>query len=327
MLNCFDALITLDNACASTPGVVALSTLGIDETLIAQFTGPEDTPEQLLRQAEGYARGVMHNDVLTWMAPRIIRRTFVDRAAIGVPDWDRVQQSGTGRGGIVVEIDNPRSNAILRIGSLGMWVPASGPVSIDVMDLLDGTIVATHTIDAIAGENVVNGVQIVLPAHRQRKAYFIHTQEADWYKVDISAGSCVHCVRGNLGGGVHVWGGRLPNAVPSTKSNVQRVSHTSGLSATITVECDHAQMLCEIKDIMAMPYALKVAETIIRRGVHRAERMNSHRLNLDLLKERANGYGEEYASMMGNILGKMSLPNDPTCFACNDPVRYSVTIP
>ena len=328
MLDCFDGILTLDDTCATGAGVIALNTLGINETMLGELTGPEDTPATLLAQCEQQARAVMHSDVTTWMAPRIVRRTFVDRANIGQMDERQEVFTGqTGDGGIVVEIDNPNSNAVLLIGRLGFWSDVGGPVPITIYDLYDGSVVATDTVDAIAGENVYQGAQIALPAYRRKVSYFISSPETSFYRVDIHGEACANCVRGNLGGGVHVWGARLPAATTVSRGNLQRVSHTSGLQVLLTLECDHAQMLCEVKSVLAYPYALKVAECIVRRGVHEVRRMNNQRIDMDLLKERADRYGQEYADAMRNVLGNMRLPDDRLCYACHDVLMSSVSIP
>ena len=318
----------MDATCATGNGVIALNSLGINESLLAKLTDVEQTPQSLLAECEAQAKAIMHHDVTTWMAHRMIRRTFVDRATIGeANDRQEVMTGYTGLGGIVIEIDNPKSNAILRLGRIGFWSDVGGPVPVEIYDLIDGVLVDTFTVDTVAGQVTNLSIQIALPAYRRRAAYFIATAEGSFFKVDTSAGNCAHCVRGNLGGGVHTWGGRLPAATTVTKSNIQRVSHTSGMMLLVTLECDHAQMLCEVKNELAYPYGLKTAECIIRRGVHSVERLNSQRLDLDLLKERADRYGQEYAAAMSNSLGRMRMPDDPLCFTCFRPTMSTVSAP
>lgn len=327
MLDCFDGVLTLDATCAGGNGVIALNSIGINESLLAKLTDAEQTPASLLAECEAQARAIMHHDVTTWMAPRMIRRTFVDRATIGEANDRQEVMTGTGMGGIVIEIDNPKSNAILRLGRIGFWSDVGGPVPVEIYDLIDGALVDTLTVDTVAGQITNLSIQIALPAYRRRSAFFIATAEGSFFRVDTSAGNCVHCTRGNLGGGVHVWGGRIPAASAVSRGNIQRVSHTSGMLLLVTLECDHAQLLCEVKNELAYPYALKTAECIVRRGVHAVERLNTQRLDLDLLKERADRYGQEYAAAMSNTLGRMRLPDDPLCFTCVRPTMSTVSAP
>lgn len=227
----------------------------------------------------------------------------------------------------MVEIDQRRSNAILRIGRLGLYADTTGTVTITVYDLEDGTVAATHDIDVTAGESLTDDVRIALPAYRKAKRYFITHDLTDFYRVDLFPG-CGSCgLRGYTHGGCRIIGGRIDTGVPMRYSNVRSVSHTSGLMAVITVECDHAQMLCEIKDRIALPYSLKVAEEVLRRGIAASERLNAQRLDMDNLKERADRLGAEYVSAMQNSIGNMRMPDDPFCFVCKSPVKSTVILP
>jgi hypothetical protein len=332
MLDCFTGLITMDATCdGGDPGVLTLQSIGIDESLLADITGREDTPASVLANAEKYARAIMHNDVVTHFAPRMIRRTFLDRVLVGQADDRQTLESGTGIGGIVIEIGRnqtwQKSNVVLRIGSMGMWSDVTGPATITIYDLDDSSVVATRTIDLIAGRNIVEGVQIALPAYRRRKSYYITHSLPNWYRTTTEASGCTTCVKGQLGSDVQVWGGRIAPALPVKRSNIQRSSNTSGLSVLVTLECAHAQLLCEVKDVLALPYLLKVGEAIMQRGIQGYTRLNSTRLNLENLQERADRYGQQYVAAMENVLGRMRLPEDHKCFACTTPLRSTISLP
>ena len=332
MLNCFDGLITLDATCVGgDSGTMTLQAIGIDETLLADITGREDTTASVLANAEQYARAVMYNDVVTHFGSRMIRRTFLDRVHIGKADDRQTLETGAGIGGIVIEIGRNRtwqkSNVVLRLGSLGLWSNVTGTTTITVYDLDDSSIVATHDIDLIAGRNIMDGVQIALPAYRQRKSYYITHTLGAWYRTTTEASGCTTCVKGELGSDVQVWGGRIAPALPVTRANIQRGSGTSGLSVLMTLECAHAQMLCEVKDVMALPYLYKVGEAMMQRGIQSYNRLNSTRINLENLQDRADRYGQQYVAAMNNTLGRMRLPDDHRCFACHTPARSTVSLP
>jgi hypothetical protein len=87
-LDCFDGLTGLANTCdayAVSP-VVPLESFGIDETLIGQFIGPEDTVASFLQGAEQQARLTIKSDVLSRYAARVIPRTFLHAQRVGEPD-------------------------------------------------------------------------------------------------------------------------------------------------------------------------------------------------------------------------------------------------
>jgi hypothetical protein len=328
LLPCFDGLLTLDNTCEAGSGAITLQSVGIDETQIGDFLGPEDTITTFLANAEEYSRGILRHDVLTYYGNRINPHTFLDRKMIGQPHDGMDLQSGTGKGGILIEIDQRNSNTVLRLGALGLFADTTGDVTITIYDLEDGSVAATHVLAVAAGVSYTKNVQIELPAYRKKKAYFITHSLADFYRVDVHGAGCTSCSgKGYTYGGVTMHGARIGAGLPMLRENLRISAYTSGLMALVTVECSHAQMLCELRDALAMPYALKVAETIIRRGVHAVQRLNSQRMDLDLLKSRANEYGAEYSSTLSNLLGRMRLPEDPMCFTCNTPTRTVIDIP
>ncbi len=125
-----------------------------------------------------------------------------------------------------------------------------------------------------------------------------------------------------------MYGARMSNAVAKKYSNLQRVSHTSGMGITVTVECDHGQWLCEVKNTLALPYLYKVGQGIIMRGVDNLDRFNSYAgLNRDALVERAERYSKDYGEAMNNTVGKMSVPDDPVCFTCKAYTRTVIALP
>jgi len=220
MLDCFDGLISLDGTCAGNSGVMSLQTLdGMSESLLKDITGAEDTPASMLAQCEAWARACIYNRVIQFYLPRFTGRTFIDRKSIGDPDDNQELITGaTGIGGILVEIDQPGSNAILRLGRLGLWADFTGDVTITIYDLEDGSVAATYTITLVAGVSKTEDVQIALPAYRKRKAYFITHDRPDYYRTWV-ASSCGSCQRGYSHGGVTVNGARLPVGLSKKKSN------------------------------------------------------------------------------------------------------------
>lgn len=328
MLDCFDGLISLDKTCTGGSGVLPLQTLdGINESMLKDMTGPEDTVASMLAECETWARAHIHNDVVTHFGSRIIARTFMDRKIVGEPDEEQELVTGeTGLGGILIEIDQPRSNAVLRLGRLGLFGNYTGDVTLTIYDLEDGSIAATYDIDVVAGVSKTDNVQITLPAYRKRKMYFVCHDLPQYYRTWTNGG-CGSCGVGYAHGGVRVTGARLPVGMAKKKTNLRLNNDTSGIMAVVTVECDHAQMLCEVRDALKLPYLYKYGEAIMRRGIYAVDRMNNQRLNVDFLKEKAAYYAEEYRSQLNKTLGKMRLPDDPMCFTCVKNASVFIAIP
>lgn len=330
-MECLNNLITLDHTCVAGTQGLTLQTIGITEGLLAKVINEDETPATMLANVETRAKQVLVNDVVTHFADRIILRTMVDGRSFGIPDDEAVLIAGGAgeRGGIVVELGESGSNQVLRLSGIGMWLPTAGAVSISVHDLSDGRLIETQDITTVANEITMGSITFNLPARRRKTSYFISTQATSFYTVDLTGnGGCNNCNHnGVMVGGVNVWAARLAAALPVRRPNLRSVSNTSGMLATVTVECDHAALLCEIKERIALPYLYKVGQLIMERAIYAFDRLNSQTIDKEALRVRHDALGAEYSAAMTNVLSKMRLPDDPTCFVCNARTRTIVALP
>lgn len=331
MLDCFDNVVGLTRSCVSpyeVSPVMSLESFGVDETMIAQFIGVEDTVASLVHEAQQHARAVIQSDVLARYASRIIPRTFLHSQRVGEPDEHQTLVTGaTGRAGILVEVRQPQANTRLTLSGLRLYAAATGTIDVTIYDLSDGSTVDTISIDATIDTitTALDTITIELP--RRTGIFFIAHDSTSWRVQRIGAG-CASCVGGKLSfGGVVVSGASLPASAPLLRSNLRTGVYTGGLSVIVDVACDHTQYLCEHRSLLISPYATKVVEIILRRGINAVERINSQRVNLELLKERADRAAEEYAAAMSNLLGGMLLPGDGVCFSCTKYARVVTSAP
>ena len=330
MLDCFDGLTGLANTCdayAVSP-VVPLESFGIDETLIGQFTGAEDTVASFLQGAEKQARITIKSDVLSRYAARVIPRTFLHAQRVGEPDGHQTLVTGaTGLSGILVEVNQREANTRLALTGWRFYAAATEAVTINVYDLADGSVVDAIVINAVA-DTLNTGTDIVtIPLPRRTGRFFIAHDRPTWRVQQVGSG-CSSCTGGAYKyGGVTVTGASLPAAAAMLRSNLRTGSKTGGLSVVVDVACDHAQYLCESRDMFAGPYVSKVVEVLLRRGINAVERRNTQRINIKLLTDRADRAGEEYAAAMENLMGGMVLPCDDVCFSCAKYARVVTSAP
>lgn len=332
-MDCLDNLIALDHTCAAPDGVLTLQTIGITERLLSQVTNEDEgNAAALLANVERNAKAIVRSDVVSFFADRIVPRTLVDAHGIGAPNDNADLLSGVagGRGGIVLEVGSTSTNIVLRIGAAGLWVDgAVTDRTVSVHDLSDGSLVTTFDVSGGGDSITRQAVQVVLPARRRHTSYFISTQEPSFYKVDTYDGAgCASCrdFRYTVGG-LNIWSARLPAATAVRRPNLRSTSHTSGLLLTVTMECDHAQLLCEIKDRIALPYLYKVGQLVYERALYAFERLNPTTIDKEALAMRHDRMGEEYSKAMTNILGRMRLPEDPVCFLCNSRAMTRTVLP
>ena len=330
MLDCFDGLTGLANTCdtyAVSP-VVPLESFGIDETLIAQFIGSEDTVGSFLNGAEQQARLTIKSDVLSRYAARVIPRTFLHAQRVGEPDDHQTLVTGaTGLNGILIEVNQRTANVRLALTGWRFYAAATEAVTITVYDLADGSVVDTITIDATADVLNSSAAIVTIPLPRRIGRFFIAHNRPAWRVQQVGTG-CSSCTGGAYKyGGVTVTGASLPASTPMLRSNLRTGSKTGGLSVVVDVACDHSQYLCESRDMLAGAYVSKVVEVVLRRGINAVDRINSQRINMELLKERADRAGEEYAAAMNNLMGGFVLPCDDVCFTCAQYARVVTAAP
>jgi hypothetical protein len=226
-----------------------------------------------------------------------------------------------------VEVNQHAANTRLALTGWRFYAATTEAVTFTVYDLADGSVVDTVVIDAVANTLSSVGTLVTIPLPRRTGRFFIAHDRPDWRVQQVGSG-CSSCTGGAYKyGGVMVTGASLPASASMVRSNLRTSAKTGGLSVVVDVACDHAQYLCEARDMLAGPYVSKVVEMILRRGINAVDRLNSQRINLDLLNERADRAGEEYTSAMTNLMGGMALPCDDICFTCAQYARVVTSAP
>lgn len=117
----------------------------------------------------------------------------------------------------------------------------------------------------------------------------------------------------------------MSSSLPKRTSNIQRVDHTSGLSLSMTLACDHTEWICAMGDDLALPFLYKVGQGIMDRAISNGGRINNTRKEemLEVLAARAKQYMDEYETSMTGLMSGITVPMDPMCFSCK---RGSYTI-
>lgn len=330
-MSCFDGLIALDNTCEGAEGALSLQTLGINESFLKDITGNEDTPKTLLANVQAWAEAYIVQDIKGRFGKMLTPRTFVDRVLIGeLQEEDDVTNASGTIGGIVVEIDHPTSVLSLTIYRAAYAGKTTGPEVFTIYDLNTGQIVNTFTLTITAGEFKQAPIKVVLPSVLTRSKYFIAHPALDTYRTETGKGSCSTC--GDTAyafGGLRAYGARMSSSLPKRTSNIQRVDHTSGLSLSMTLACDHSEWICAMGDDLALPYLYKVGQGIMDRALSNGSRINNtiKEAMMEVLAARAKQYMDEYETSMTGLMSGITVPMDPMCFACKRGSFTTVGIP
>ena len=229
--------------------------------------------------------------------------------------------------GIEIDVCAKNSNVKLNISSIGFYGTETKTVTVTVWDLTDGTSLATQEISAVAGSFVTAQTDIVVSIPRKTTRILITTPETSFYRVNTINGGCASCGGEFRRSMVTARGATIDTSVPKMHSNVQGASTTGGLSVIASLVCDHAQILCENKESIALPLLYKYGEEIIKRGLWNVQRMNTETLAREVLEQRLAEYAGQYRKTMDEVLMGMPLPTDTECFTCNSRTRVVQVIP
>lgn len=326
-MSCLDSLIGLDGRCESTTGTLYLGDVGITEERITNVLREGDTVNGILDKVRRHASACVASDVLGHLGQRIVPHTFLPAKRFGeANDAQEVLTADANTiGGIVVEMDLTRSNVKALFSRASFWGQTTGTIAVTVYDLDDGSTAGTFNLTATSGVISAQDIEFTAQALRQRRRLFFTTTEATYYKVDTYAG-CTNCHEDNFRqSGAYVYGARISTAVAKKYSNLQKVSHTSGLGLTISVACDHAAYVCENKAMLALPLLYKQAEEILRYGL-----MNRERFTADQIKDVAADcefYSTKYEAELDKAYKHMPLPKDSVCYDCRSRARQVISIP
>lgn len=332
-MGCLSELVGLNVTCDTRDGRIYVGELGITEKELSDYMSADyGSVSDFLADRIAPAERWVTTDMLTKLAPRMIGKTFLDRGRIG--EYDERQTLLTApantEGGMVIEVCAPASNLKLLISKVEVWSDVGGNVDIEFRDLLDGTVLHTETVATTADKATAKAVDIAIAIPRRKMRIIVTTTLPTFYKASAHGGGCASCGSKSFKHGpVEAYGAYIASAATVSYANIQRATHTSGLSVTATLACDHEAFVCEQKGLLALPLAFKVAEEVVAYGLGNFDSINArvNSGNRDALVERRNEFGRKYADAMGRLWDNMPLPADPNCWTCNSPIRRVVALP
>ena len=333
-MGCLSELVGLDVTCQQRDGKIYVGELGITEKELSDYMSADSTTvTDFIADRVALAERWVMTDMLTRLAPRMIGKTFVDRGRLG--EFDERQTLMTApvntEGGMVLDVCQPGSNLKLLVSSLSVWTDVGGDVDVVFADLTDGTVLHTETIEATTADKVgTKTVDISISIPRKKMRVLVTTDLPSYYRTTLHGGSCTTCgSKTYRQGPVEVYGAYISSADTVSYANIQRATHTSGLSIVLTVACDHEAFVCEHKGLLALPLGFKVAEEVVSYGLGNFDRINARigTGNRDALVARRDEFGRKYADAIGRLWDNMPIPTDPACYLCNSMIRRVVALP
>lgn len=332
--NCLETLIGTDLGCTTTSGRLYLGDVGITRKELDSYTSEEDaTVADFLDKRRRAVLARMATDFTRHHAPRMIARSYLDRARVGqIPDTpEAITADANSQGGIVLELDRMSSNLAIHITRLELFASeayaGTGMETVTFTDLDTGETLATATAEAVAGVLKSTEVDISIPNNRRRVRLLAWHSVVEFNRMALQASEgCGTCSPEPMGI-LQAYGARILKASPKTRANLDRQTHTSGLAITVSVGCDHAATLCQMKAGMAWPALHALASEILGAGIANAERLNTRTLDKEELERRRAEHEAKYQDAFTGILAAMPLPSADPCWACDRKVATVVAIP
>lgn len=330
-MSCLDGLIGDDFGCATRTGRLYLNDIGITEDFIAAILNKSDqSTSSFMEDRRRHATAAIPASLVGHYADRIIQKTFIDRDRIGRYPEDEVLVTGdaTYAQGILIEVCTPASNTRLLVTTIEFYGETTGPVVATFHDLRDGTVLATETLTAVAGQVATLDVDLAFQCFREKKRILVTTDQDVYYRANITGTGCKACANGGVDRGVmKARPQRILNSDKKIGANLLPAQDTGGLSIIATVQCDPYAWICEAKAAVALPLLYFMGWDIFTLALNNYQRWGIQNMRKDDIASRAEQLGALYNEAMDNLYNTMPIPYDGVCFACNRRTSSGVLIP
>jgi len=265
-------------------------------------------------------------------------KSFIENNVLGYyyEDKELIPAQATYLTGYEIKIDStPYLNLFLQ--GVNLFVDHTGDVPIYVYDLIQGKLLDTITISAVAGEIVSLGdLDLSYPTNKQRLHLFIgYASTFESYKTSyispfvnmaINEDCNNNCSGTYRNGYIYFRAAKILASQPKTNAYLEGNNYGSGLSVNYSLQCSFTEVLCNARNMLAMPILYKAGELIMKELKH-SKRLTGvvtiYTKNHDeLMKE----YQMEYNSQIEDFLLNMVVP-DSVCFHCTPSVRTKTAFP
>lgn len=333
-MSCFDNFISLEELCndGSQQASFYLNQIGINKTEIEQVITKEyPTTKAFVNSKVNFAIEKVVNEVYNYLSPKFKANSILAGARIGQPQKTQELITQTGQVGVQIQVKNPGSFLDFVISDISLYTDFTGTIDVNLYDLDQDKLLATVSVDTIAGEvSAANFSKIVVASPRQNLNLWLGYDSLgtiNSYKTTVHNG-CSDCSG-------HVFNHRFVRANGASvvgqflDGNVTVQSDTAGIAINYSVNCNHRDWLCTHRNILGIPTLYKAGIEICNHAILSAPNqrsMSTTTVNSDLMERKLAYFESEYAREMGNILRNMAVPSDQNCFNCEQRIVSRTTL-
>ena len=337
--NCFTNIIGLRGLCAgetSDSGLWA-NEIGLSVNELNDFL-TEDYPsvKAFFDRQKDFAVQLITKQIHTAMQEKYRAATVLENQRVGFFQDNLVIKTGTAAyyKGIHAEILNQDSFLDLFLNSLSVQLHTATTITVDVIDLIQGVIIDSISVNTLADEVVTVFPKKTYKSDRKKLNLFIGYDSTGLdanNTVAFKGASCSSCGSGvNRNAFLQYNASKLSTGAAKILSSLETSTDTGGISINYNISCNHTDWLCSVSNIIAMPVLYKVASLIMGWGIRNSgnEQINTRNtVNIEKLKEREKEYEFLYREQMDHLLKNINIPSDERCFVCRERSRSVVMLP
>lgn len=321
MLNCLLDTIQLWDECSDRTQPNYVDELpGISNQFLRDIARSQDSdlPELFNRLARNAARRV-EEDLRGHLSGRMQISSIVDNTRAGkYPINPRVGviPSGVTRKGMGIFYDG-EAGLELTITAITIYPNQSGSITVEVQDALTGSVLATVSGTAVAGQLLTIPTSISVRSNTSRWGVFVSIPAAfSTYEGRVKLDGCDTC--GSSQGVCLDGHTRVTGLVRTAGGDLSNRIDTGGISVDYGLVCDLGQYLCRNRLSFAsiMRYAFGVSA--IEEALYSDRVNNSTVVDVERLVMLGDRLAEKYKIALSAVVEVWKMPNDE-CF-CNQPL-------
>lgn len=326
---CFENLITVDDTCddQTSESGLTLKDIGISIDFLDSINSDYSSGKELAQSKIDFALKQIPIQITSKLSKFFRANTIIDERRVGFTQDNLNVKAGANMRGVQIELCNQNSYVDFFLSTLSVQLTANGAVNILVYDLLQNKLLDTLPITAIANEIVTIYPNKTYKSDRKRLniALLYDASSQNSINTLLTQSGCSGCGGSTnyISRYVEARGVEIPAASAKTQENLTGVSHTSGITFTYSINCNHSDWLCDKRNQIAEAVLYRAASEIYRYGVANSRRFTTETTaEVERMTMEMNDYENRYNRSLEDVLRHIKLPNDRKCFDCDKPLMY-----
>lgn len=338
-MGCLDNLVGVRGCGSSARDFYVNDLTGISIPDFDKAISPEHTnASAALSDIVTFATRYVENNINVHLGTKYQLKSFIENDTLGYyyQNKEEIAAQATYLTGYEVRIDSVPYLKLF-IQGLRLFVNNSGSVPVYIYDLTLGKLLDTVTVTSVAGEIVsVDDLDLEYLTKKQRLHLFIgYTSTFTSYKtsyISPYAPMSVNEECDNVCSGkyrnqfIYFRSAKILSASAKIAQNLEGNEYGSGLSLNYSLQCSFTEVLCNARNMVAMPVLYKAGELIMKELKHSKRLTPVVTVYAKNHDELMKDYQAEYSKQMEELLLNMNMP-DSVCFSCTPSVKTRVSFP